>query len=317
MALYDEHDGPLDRVGREMSRPNELFWNQEGLRPGWAFLLFVILFLLLSSGARLAFVYCAGFLPESPQIELALNEGLQFLAAMLATATMAAIESRRVFSYGLADSHVLRHFLSGAAVGFASLTAMLLALRVSGHFYFGSVALHGKALLAPSLLWAAAFLMVAFYEEVLFRGYPLAVLAHGVGFRSAAIALSAAFGAIHLLNGGENWFGVFVAAIFGLVLCFAISRTGSLWWPIGFHAVWDYSESFVYSTPDSGQVAPGHLLDSHFAGPAWITGGSVGPEGSVFVLVLLAAIALLVHVMYPPAAKDRATQSEIGPQAPL
>jgi hypothetical protein len=38
---------------------------------------------------------------------------------------------------------------------------------------------------------------------------------------------------------------------------------------------------------------PGHLLASSFHGPAWLTGGTVGPEGSVFDFVIM-AIAFVV-----------------------
>jgi hypothetical protein len=37
-------------------------------------------------------------------------------------------------------------------------------------------------------------------------------------------------------------------------------------------------------------VAPGHLFRIHMQGPAWLTGGSVGPEGSV--------LSLASHVVY-------------------
>jgi hypothetical protein len=37
-------------------------------------------------------------------------------------------------------------------------------------------------------------------------------------------------------------------------------------------------------------VAPGHLLSSSLRGPAWLSGGSVGPEGSVMCFVVIAAL---------------------------
>jgi hypothetical protein len=68
---------------------------------------------------------------------------------------------------------------------------------------------------------------------------------------------------------------------------------------------WDWGESFLYSVPDSGGVAPGHLLHSSLQGPRWLTGGSVGPEGSVFLFVLLAVMWVAFDrvyrdVKYPP-----------------
>src|SRR5581483_6729785 len=57
---------------------------------------------------------------------------------------------------------------------------------------------------------------------------------------------------------------------------------------VGFHAAWDWGETYFYSVPDSGQVFPGHLLNSSFHGPRWLSGGSVGPEGSVLLFFVIA-----------------------------
>jgi hypothetical protein len=43
---------------------------------------------------------------------------------------------------------------------------------------------------------------------------------------------------------------------------------------------------------------PGHLLNSSFHGSRWLTGGSVGPEGSVLVFVVIAAAWLLFDRLY-------------------
>jgi len=68
---------------------------------------------------------------------------------------------------------------------------------------------------------------------------------------------------------------------------------------VGFPAAWDWGESFFYSVPDSGSVSPGHLLSSSFHGPVWLTGGSVGPEGSVLCFVVIAAVWMAFDRMYP------------------
>jgi hypothetical protein len=63
-----------------------------------------------------------------------------------------------------------------------------------------------------------------------------------------------------------------------------------LWFAVGFHAAWDWGETFVYSVPDSGTLFPGHLLKTSFRGPDWLTGGVVGPEGSVICFVVIAVV---------------------------
>jgi membrane protease YdiL (CAAX protease family) len=87
--------------------------------------------------------------------------------------------------------------------------------------------------------------------------------------------------------------------LIGLFFCFTLRRTGSLWFAVGMHASWDWGESYLYSVPDSGGMVPGHLLNSSFHGPRWLTGGSVGPEGSVLVFVVIAAAWVVFDLIYP------------------
>jgi len=149
--------------------------------------------------------------------------------------------------------------------------------------------------------WALLFLLVGLFEEFLLRGYTLFTLARGVGFWPAAVVLSCVFGLIHLRNEGEQWRGLLAAAFIGFFFCLTLRRTGSLWFAVGFHAAWDWGETFFYSVPDSGMVAPGHLLRSSLHGADWLSGGSVGPEGSVLCLVVIAMLWIAFEKMHPGA----------------
>jgi len=147
--------------------------------------------------------------------------------------------------------------------------------------------------------------LVGFFEEFLLRGYTQFTLTRGIGFWSSAIFLSAAFGAIHLGNKGEDIFGALAAALIGLFFCLTLRRTGNLWFAVGLHASWDWGETFLYSVPNSGTTAPGHLLNSSFQGPRWLTGGSVGPEASVFVFIVIGLMWLLFHLQYREAVESK------------
>ena len=59
---------------------------------------------------------------------------------------------------------------------------------------------------------------------------------------------------------------------------------------------------------------PGHLLSSSFQGPDWLTGGSVGPEGSVLVFVVMASLATIFHRLYREA-KFQVTGSRVQKNA--
>jgi hypothetical protein len=110
--------------------------------------------------------------------------------------------------------------------------------------------------------------------------------------------LSAGFGLAHIGNPGESKAGLFSVVLFGLLFCLFLRRTGNLWWAVGFHAGWDWGQTFFYGVPDSG-IPPYHnLFNCTFAGKAWLTGGSVGPEASIFTPIVLCIVAILFARVY-------------------
>jgi membrane protease YdiL (CAAX protease family) len=113
------------------------------------------------------------------------------------------------------------------------------------------------------------------------------------------LVLSLLFAAGHIPNAGETRIGLLTVVLYGLLFCLFLRRTGNLWLAVGFHAGWDWGQTFFYGVPDSG-VAPTHnLFNSVLAGPTWLTGGSAGPEASIFTLITLLVAAVLVSRFYP------------------
>lgn len=297
-------------LGRKPSNIRNILIGPNGIRAGWRFALFLALLamfrqLIIQHGLRLipGFLKIAKATQGSgvltPQFQLMLQAGT-ILTVFLATGIMGKIEKRSFDAYGLPRHGAFgRLFWQGVIWGLAFETIEMLGIFVFGGFSFGTLALAGSALVKYALLWAIGFLLVAIFEEFLFRGYSQFTVGSGIGFWPAAFLLSAAFGAAHLGNSGEGWVGALAVFALGMFGCFALRRTGNLWFIIGFHAAVDYAETFIYSTPDSGFLAEGHLLNSSFHGPAWLTGGTVGPEGSVMEFVVFLLAFLLFNWVYP------------------
>ena len=303
--LQDTENQPLTPRNSDASTPAEsrhfgpnlLFFNERGLRAGWRFILFLVL--VQAVLVPLVFALASPFRRSAESRLGDISDVLLLICVLLGTLTMSKLERRSVLSYGLKDSAALPHFLSGSVIGFASLTLMLLGLRATHHLLFGSHDIGGAQLLVAAVLNVLGFVIVALFEENAFRGYLLHTAAEGLGFWPAAVLMSLLFAAVHVNNPGESKIGIIAVFAFGMILAFSLWRTGSLLWAIGFHFMWDYSESFLYGVPDSGLVQPDHLLSTSLSGPVWITGGSVGPEGSWFIFVILAAVALILHLLYP------------------
>jgi hypothetical protein len=73
---------------------------------------------------------------------------------------------------------------------------------------------------------------------------------------------------------------------------------------MGCHAGWDFAQSFIFGVPDSGTMIAGHILQPTFHGPDWLTGGTVGPEGSVLAIVMPIALVVLSWRLGRRAAGD-------------
>ena len=233
-------------------------------------------------------------------------EATMMLAAILPGFAMAKIEARPFGDFGLPPRSAFgKNFCVGALWGIGSLSLLMLALRITGAFQPGSLALHGVRIWKFAAYYAVLFLFTAFFEDFLMRGYSQWVLSRAIHFWPAAVFLSALFGYIHKGNPGEAKTGLVAAALIGFFLCLTLRRTGNLWWAVGFHMAWDWGESFLYSVPDSGALLPGHLLNSNLQGPDWLTGGTVGPEGSYLVFAVIAALWLVFDRAYPRSSVER------------
>jgi len=269
-----------------------------GIRAGWRLTTFLVIFI----GLVAALSFIARTLSRTKPSPVTVleprsmlhNEVVAFLVLLFANWVMSRIEHRRIADYGLPLRRALgRRFWQGVVIGFAAMTMLLDSMRLAGAFRFGTIGLRGVEALEYAALWGLVFLFVGLFEEFFFRGYTLFTLATGMTFWPSAILLSAFFGWIHRGNPGESWIGAIETGATGLLFCFILRRTGDLWMPVGFHAAWDWGLTYFYGVPDSGYAARGHLFNPTFTGPAWLTGGTAGPEGSWLSLALLAILWII------------------------
>ena len=283
-----------------------VFCNDRGLRSGWRIIVYLLQIFVLS----IAFNFLLGrvlHLPKNatpPMGQLFLQEGLSFLIVFLPALVMARLESRSLGDYGLPARSMFRgQFWHGAALGIVEISVLVGGIAAFRGYSFGPLAEHGAAILGWALLWALFFVLVGLFEEFAFRGYLQFTLADGIGFWPAALLLSIGFGSVHLMNKGESPVGALSVVAIALVFALTLKRTGNLWLVVGWHASFDFGETFLFSVPNSGNVFAGHLSNATLHGPAWLTGGTVGPEGSLFSFLIMAAAAFYIHKAFP--AKPR------------
>jgi len=288
-------------------QPNRLqwvFWGPNGLRAFWRLLIFVAITMGLRFGMSKILHLLHLVKPHTGNIEFTakfvlVQDGLAFLCVLLATLIMGRFEKRSLGDYGLPPRSAFRlRFWEGIVWGFVAECATMFTLFLAGNATFHGFSLTGMAALQSGLLWAVAFLLVGFFEELLFRGYPQFTLGTGIGFWPTAFLLSALFWLGHMQNPGETWIGGLSTCLAALLFCVSLKLTGNLWLAIGMHAAWDWAETYFFGVADSGMPAHGHLLNTTMSGSKWMTGGSVGPEGSVVELIVVSATIGLLFLRF-------------------
>ncbi len=310
--LQDPSPTPPFQVPPREGILSKIFLNDKGVRGGWRLLIYAAFVAGLGFGGGLVLrqfvrpshgVFSPGY--------MFIQEAFSFSVIFAAAVIMAQIERQSVGVYGLPIRGAFgKLFWQGCLIGLVEISALVGLIAAFGGYSFGGLAIHGREVLRWGVLWAVFFVFVGLFEEFLFRGYTQYTLADSIGFWPAAIVLSCSFGAVHLGNPGEGWVGAAGVVAIGLIFAFALRRTGNLWLCVGWHASFDFGETFLYSSfdfgetflysvPNSGLVFQGHLSNASLHGAKWLTGGTVGPEGSVFSFLTMGILAVAIHLLFP------------------
>jgi membrane protease YdiL (CAAX protease family) len=204
-----------------------VFIGSEGLRAGWSALLFVVftVIFLIAMGMALKAIMGQrqhGAPTVFSPVDALISEVLAVLAILGAGWLMALIEQRRIMDYNLTGPNRLSHFLGGVVAGFVALSALVGALAWGGWLHFGPVALSGAPILAYGAVWALAFLLTGFFEEGSVRCYLQFTLTRGINFWWALAAVAAMCLDLVLRAKGNGVWGVFAAALLGLIPCLVL-----------------------------------------------------------------------------------------------
>jgi uncharacterized protein len=110
-----------------------------------------------------------------------------------------------------------------------------------------------------------------------------------------AFAVSAlVFAALHLANPGATVLAGATMAVAGLMFCALFALTGRIWVPIGLHLAWNFAQGYLFGATVSGNNLGGSIAVSTArpGAEAWLTGGTFGPEASVFALLLVSSVTV-------------------------
>lgn len=153
--------------------------------------------------------------------------------------------------------------------------------------------------------------LVAFHEELSFRGYILQNLKSDWGPIIGIVASSILFGIFHGLNPNFSWLALLNIVLAGGLLAACYFVTGELWLPMAFHFSWNFVQGSVFSFPVSGLVTDGLLLTETGGNPL-ITGGAFGPEGGLISTLVMSLGLVVLLVWHKRRKPDDTERKESG-----
>ena len=132
---------------------------------------------------------------------------------------------------------------------------------------------------------AVMFIPGALHEELVFRGYPYQIVRQ-FNRPFAIVASSLVFAALHGWNSDVTVLALINIFLGGVILALAYERYRRLWMPIGLHFAWNILSGPILGYDVSGFTPGKALLVAVLQGPAILTGGEFGIEGSIILTVL-------------------------------
>jgi membrane protease YdiL (CAAX protease family) len=301
-----------------------IFMNDEGeLRSGWRILAFFLFFILAASLLMALTKVFAILFPsfkslfaestgsDSPTrsdlLSLFVGNLRNLAAAVIASAIAARMLERRSFASIGFKLHRkwLRDFLLGSAMGAAAL-AIAVGIAAATNTITFSVQTRGIANLSRGFMIGFLFFLIAgATEELIFRGFPFQALVHNLGGVAAVAITSVVFGLAHLANPSASAFSTINTILAGVWLGLAYLMTRSLWLATALHYSWNFAMVFVFGLPVSGFTTLDQLawLRGSIGAPAWISGGSYGPEAGVAatVALILSTLAIWKSGLFTPS----------------
>lgn len=140
------------------------------------------------------------------------------------------------------------------------------------------------------------FFLVAFTEEILFRGYIQYYLMQSFNKYTALVISSLIFALMHAPNPNVNLIGLIQVFCSGLVMGLIYNYTKSLWFPIAEHFMWNFTQ--VHLGFNVSGLENYSLINITYEKDNILNGGAFGFEGSVLSFASLGIILIGFLLMY-------------------
>jgi membrane protease YdiL (CAAX protease family) len=232
------------------------------------------------------------------------------IAALIFILWIRFFERRDLASVGLGlDGNALKRFVRGFVSGLVMAAAVVYAVRLFGGYSVEAETQLALADLAPIAILLFAFILQSGTEELIFRGWMMGRLAERYGLWVGVVGNSILFTLMHVDIENVSALGVSGIAIFttatllfSIFLSLLVIRERSIWGAAAWHAAWNWMFITWFGLPTTGiELGLAPLAADYMPAPdaaVWLTGGTDGPEGSVFTpAVLVVGSLVLAHLI--------------------
>ncbi len=136
--------------------------------------------------------------------------------------------------------------------------------------------------------------IVAWWEELAFRGIIFQNMIKGMGLNWAILLSCLLFGLVHAGNPNATMLSTLMIILITTQLIYAYLKTGQLWLPMGLHLGWNFFQASIFGYASSGNISPS-LIMQKATGPDWLSGGDFGAEGSILIIPFVLGSFFLIN----------------------
>jgi hypothetical protein len=196
------------------------------------------------------------------------------------------------------DGHSFLHFMVGGITALALVAMSTIMIWILGGVRFEfNLSFRWLNLIDQ----ASFFLLLAVFEETIFRGYPLFCLNQTYSPRVGMFVTSLLFTLMHGLNPNLNgWSGfsalinIFVA---GWLMADLTTRTQGLAMATGLHTIWNFLQGPILGFGVSGNPSLNSFLIPKFSTHHdLLTGGNIGLEGAISTTFLMIGVIAIINI---------------------
>lgn len=272
------------------------------LRAGWRLLIFAALFMVINLTLTFTIRAILGKLKGG---------GILWFLLLGLSATLAVYISRKYIdkenfiSLGLKpDKSAVLDLISGFINSGIVMGCIFFTMLFTGLIEFKGFSwwtentgpdVHFTTAALPVILTVLFKLMiVAWWEELAWRGMILQNSIKGVGVMWAVIINSVLFGLVHAANPDATVLSTLLIILITPQLIYAYFKSGNLWLPMGIHLGWNFFQSSIFGFAASGQNSPSLIMQEPI-GQDWLSGGQFGAEGSLILIPFTIGSLFLIH----------------------